>query len=73
VREEVRPMWIVLLLLVVLVVILLLGSVAYRGRAGAGVATSPQTTIVETGHRADTRRTESRTVTRETEIVEREE
>jgi hypothetical protein len=59
-----------LVLLVVLVVVLLLGSVAYRGRAGAGSAASPQTTIVETGHRPDTRRTETTTVTRETDVVE---
>ena len=62
-------LWILLLVLVLLVVALV-GGFIYRGRAGAGVA-SPQTTIIERGRGADvSSRTESTTVTRETEIVD---
>jgi hypothetical protein len=65
-------LWILLLLLVVLLLGVLVGGFSYRGRVrgGAGAA-SPQTTIIERGRGADvSRRTESTTVTRETEIVD---
>ena len=65
-------LWILLLVLVLLVVAALVGGMSYRGRAGgAAGAASPQTTIIERGRGADvSRRTESTTVTRETEIVD---
>lgn len=65
-------LWILLLVLALLVVVALVGGMNYRGRAGAGAdAASPQTTIIERGHGADvSRRTESTTVTRETEVVD---
>jgi flagellar basal body-associated protein FliL len=68
-------MWIVLLILVVVLLVALAGGMAYRGRgvgpgSGAGAAATPQTTIVETGRPTETRRTESTTVTRETETIE---
>jgi flagellar basal body-associated protein FliL len=62
-------LWILLLVLVLLVVVALVGAFNYRGRA-AGAA-SPQTTIIERGHSADvSRRTDSTTVTRETEVID---
>jgi flagellar basal body-associated protein FliL len=64
-------LWILLLVLVLLVAVTMVGGFSYRSRAGAGAAASPQTTIIERGHSADvSRRTESTTVTRETEVVD---
>jgi flagellar basal body-associated protein FliL len=64
-------LWILLLVLVLLVAVALVGGFSYRGRAGAGAAASPQTTIIERGRNPDvSRRTESTTVTRETEVVD---
>jgi flagellar basal body-associated protein FliL len=64
-------LWILLILLVVVLFVALAGGVAYRGRAGggAGVA-SPQTTIIERDRPAETTRSQTTTVTRETETTD---
>jgi hypothetical protein len=64
-------LWILLLVLVALALVALVAGFAYRGGPAGASTTSPQTTIIDRGRDADvTRRTQTTTVTRETEIVD---